>query len=311
MSLITLRGRHARSARVRSRAVPPEPVAPSGVFSRATYEALDGVVPAAVARAVVDRALRAADVGSVPEDVGSFRWFAEGPLRSELGRILGEDEIARVFERLGDVLWMATSDVRALGVARTWARRSTPTEIPSSGTHARIPSDPVSDRDSGVAAKRPTIPAPSSPPAQVPAPRPRSPVPPAALGLSLRSPRMPAAPTAVLVVSLDPELAAATQQELGGRCPVLTIASPSDLARATTRAGDRVVVLVDTMLPSIEVPTFVGLAPILPPGTRVVLWGADERQLARLTTQHAVARDWLGSGEASSPGAFVLALACG
>lgn len=294
--------------------MPPEPATPNGLFARATREALEGAVAAPVARALLERALRAAALPAVPEDPGSFRWFVEGPLRVELERLLDAGEISAVIERLGDVLWMATSDIRALGVARSWSRRSAPTETPS-GTHARLPSDrPAAshERDSGVSAKRPTIPVPSSsPPARLPTiPRvPRSPLPPPPAGAALRSPRAPTAPSAVLVVSLDPSLAASTSRDVGGRCPVITISTPGDLARAATRSGDRVVVIVDTTLPSIEVPTFAGLAPILPPGTRVVLWGVDERQLARLAAQHPVARDWSASGEAVSPGTFALTLA--
>ena len=117
------------------------------------------------------------------------------------------------------------------------------------------------------------------------------------------------APSCVLVVSLDPALAAQTTAEIAGRCAVVVIATPTDLARAATRAGERIVVIVDTSLSAIDVPTFVGLAPILPADTSIVLWGVDERQHARLVSRYPAARAWVASGDSRTPGAFVLGLA--
>jgi hypothetical protein len=114
-------------------------------------------------------------------------------------------------------------------------------------------------------------------------------------------------PTAVLVISLDPSLMKQTTAEIAGRCNVVKIATPADLARAASSSGDRIVVIVDTALPSIDLRTFVGLAPILPAGARVVLWGADERQRTRLVAMFPVAASWIASGDSNTPGELALA----
>ena len=115
-------------------------------------------------------------------------------------------------------------------------------------------------------------------------------------------------PSCVLVLSLDPSLTAQATSEIAGRCPVLSIGAPADLARVASRSGDRIVVLIDTARPSIELPTFVGLVPILPPTTRVVLWGTDARQHGRLASMFPQASTWIASNASQTPGTFVLDL---
>jgi hypothetical protein len=208
-----------------------------------------------------------------------------------LGRVLDASDIAFVLERLGNVLWMATSDVRALNVARDWSDRRHGRAVPrESGSHPmlaspRSPMPPRPAMPSGVSVRR------SAPTMQ-----------------SLPRASALAAPTCVLVLSLDAALVAQTTREIGGRCSVLAVATPADLARASARAGERPVVLVDTTLPSIDPPTFVGLCPILPESTRVVLWGADARQLARLASRFPRAATWIASGDAHEPGLLALSL---
>jgi hypothetical protein len=322
-----------------------EPQRVLGTFARATRDALESVVAPSVAATILAQALAASGADAVPEEVMPFRVFVESALRDELARRLGPATVALVLERLGNVLWMATSDVRALNVARSWSGRGGPAKHesgsrPRPNTRSRESDQPQPDASS---AKRPTIPVPPSTPpdGKPPSGRPGSsppsvpeasalPRPPRmpgaprtepTSGVSLRVPRaavtvtsMPRAtsmhpmPTGVLVVTLDPALLERATAELAGRCPVVLISAPVDLARAATRAGDRVVVIVDTTLPSIELATFVGLAPILPPETRVVLWGADERQHARLVSRFPVARSWVPSGESSTPGTFASSL---
>jgi hypothetical protein len=121
-------------------------------------------------------------------------------------------------------------------------------------------------------------------------------------------PRVSGAPSCLLVVSRSAELSARTSAELDGQCLVTWIAGPADLARAATRSGDRVVVLFDASDPSIDVATFVGLVPILPSGTRVVLSGTDARARAHLAAQFPSTRSWLPCVEGRTPGAFVLTL---
>ncbi|MFO0680880.1 MAG: hypothetical protein U0234_02460 [Sandaracinus sp.] len=264
------------------------PASPLTPFARAIREALEASLTPAVADALLRRALEAAGRPGVPEDVGEFRAFVEGPLSTEMARVLDPAGVSLALARLGDVLWMATSDVRALSVARAWSDRpkravTAPALVPQSGAHPRL----------GV---------------REPQPRRSSMPPPRESGVA-PAPRALFEPTSLLVVTLDRALIAQATNEVGGRVPILAVATPVDLARAVSSAGERPVVLVDTTLPSIDLPTFVGLAPILPPDARVVLWGASPHQLPRLATKFPRMVGWLASGESREPGRLALSLA--
>jgi hypothetical protein len=243
-----------------------EPARHVGPFERAVREALEAEVSRVIADALLGRALALSRRARVPEEIGEFRAFVEDALCVEMRRVLDPVQVTLVLERLGHVLWMATSDVRALNVARDWTGRSSSAPSRESGP----------PRESG---SRPRI-----------------------------APEPLVAPSCVLVLTLDAQLVVQTRSEIAGRCPVVSVATPSDLARMVSRAGDRPVVLVDTALPSIEVPTFVGLCPILPPLACVVLWGADARQLARLGAQFPRAQSWIASAEARAPGLLALSV---
>lgn len=100
-------------------------------------------------------------------------------------------------------------------------------------------------------------------------------------------------PTAVLALTLDEGLLSQLRTGLAMHCPVRPIVAPPELAGALVTSGDRIVVLIDTALPSIDVRTFAGLAPILPPNTRVVLFGATEWQRERLAAMVPAATSWV------------------
>lgn len=256
-------------------------------FARAIREALETTVSASVADALLVRALGAAGRRDVPEEVSEFRAFVEGPLSREMARVLDPAGVSLVLARLGDVLWMATSDVRALSVARAWSDRPKTTGpwadvLPQSGAHPRLGT-------------------------REPQPRRSSMPPPRESGVS-PPPRALYEPSCVLVLTLDAALVQQTTREIAGRAPVVSVATPVDLARALSEAGERPLVLVDTTLPSIPLPTFVGLVPILPPDARVVLWGATPQQLARLATKFPRIATWIASGEARDPGRLALSL---
>jgi hypothetical protein len=277
-------------------------------FAQATREVLETAIAPSIARALLDRAAATSVWGRVPDDASDFRTFVEGPLRIELERLLDPSEIAFVQERLAQVLWTATGEPRVLG-----ALPRPTSDAHQSGSHPK------------VAERRPTMPAPaSSPPEGVPSiPRPpRSPLPvrpapmsgvaPRATRLAPTARAMPRAetpwPSCVLVVSRDASLSVHTSAELAGQCAMTVITSPTDLARAATRSGDRVVVVLDAIEPSIDIGTFVGLLPILPIDTRVVLVGTDARTRAHLAAQFPVTRTWIPCADGRTPGAFVLGM---
>jgi hypothetical protein len=350
-------------------------------------EALESVVAPPTAQNILTDALKRGALPSVPEEIETFRRFCEGPFRVTVRSALGKDSVEHVFERLGHVLWMATSDVQALEAARAWSRGTGDLPaIPDSTIPEADPSlfleDLEEEEDSGVrhvepmpaptpsvkaatsatigrlraptltrsaaprpaiearftplppsptpkratplppsdALRRPTTPVPPSMPLP-PAPTPRrmTPLPPPGDRLSplpgvptpvRRSSSPPAArvPSAIIVVTLDDRLVQSIREDLSGQCPVRSVGTPNELAFALTKAGDRLVVVVDTALPAIDVPTFAGLAPILPATAKVVLWGASPRQQARLAATFPAAASWLPSGVATRAGLFVLDL---
>ncbi len=322
--------RFARGACILRRAVAEQPVRMVATFARATRAALESVAAPPIATSLLFRAVAASGLSSVPEDIAAFRSFVDGPLRVELQRSLGAGAVTLVVGQLGHALSSARADAGAIHTAPH-----------QSGSHPVVRrrdsllSPPLSGHEGPISARHPTLPAPSNTTAASSRPPvatsgsdrvlrgPRSPVPmrtedapPDARRLRPPAVTVPAMarvsgaplPSCVLVVSLDAALAREVATEIDGRCAVIAIATPSDLARAATRTGDRIVVLVDSTLPAIDLPTLVGLAPILPPDTRIVLWGADERTRARLASQFPATRTWVPSGDSTTPGTFALSI---
>lgn len=362
----------------------PSRPATGGPFARSVREALESAVSPETALHVLDEALDQAGMNAVPEEIEPFRRFCEGPFRRAVVGTLGKTAIEQVFERLGHVLWMATSDVNALETARAWSRgdiqardddsgvrnvgpeeRLTPTPSEgdardsstraregsqprgasgsqprgTSGSQPRTSVDPRSEPED--AGRMPMVPSPRTgsvtlgrmPTIQQPAqrttmeiraagssdPRSASSPPPRRDSASLlhrdspqREGSRPSptprhdAPSSVLVVTLDTRLVNDLRLELKDHCPVRCIHEPSEIASAVITGGSRLVVLIDTALPSIGVPTFAGLAPVLPAGTRVILWGASLRQQQRLASMFPIASSWISSNGAPNAGRFIL-----
>ena len=91
--------------------------------------------------------------------------------------------------------------------------------------------------------------------------------------------------------------------ETGSKCPFEVVAeSKEELMQHVGRlAGSRIAVVLDTGVPSIDLPTFASVASALPSRTHVVLWGTDERQKRRVVDMFPQARAWVASGSAESP----------
>jgi hypothetical protein len=105
----------------------------------------------------------------------------------------------------------------------------------------------------------------------------------------------------VLVLSLDPALVQQASRELAGVRAVVRVGSQAELVRAMTLHRTRgFCVLVDSALPSVDLPAFAALSSLLPPGTRVVLWGTSERQKNRLVGVFPQVAAWIASGDAAS-----------
>ncbi len=307
---------------------------PSGPLTRCIREALESAVSPAGANNILAEALKRASLRAVPEDTEAFRVFCEGPFRTVALSAMGEDA-QEVFERLGHVLRTATNDPSAL----------VPPSERKSGTHVapgREAPSIASAAESGSSLRRPELRAGSPAPAgrtapivsptaptigAMPAVRVSPPGDPSPSAAARFAPLPPTptpvrslhptrdgaprrAPTAVLVVTMDAGLIRSVESELAAYCRVKLIGSVADLAAAGASAGERCVVVIDTAMPSIDVPKFVGLMAMLPREARVVLWGVAPRQQQRLATLFPQAANWIASGTSElTLGRFVLGLA--
>jgi hypothetical protein len=280
-------------------AVAEQPARVLAPFARATREALESVAAGPVATSLLFRALTASSFASVPEDTSGFRAFIDGALRTELQRTLGPAAVTLVLGRLGQVALMNET---ATGPTSSWPPKSRH----ESGSHPVVRTREPFPAQGAPAAKRQTLPAPAMAANEGPARSERRLRPPAATLPAMPKMTRPL-PSCVLVVSLDKTFVSDVQREVGDRCPVVVVQSPAELARAATHAVSRIVVLVG-ILPSIDLPTFVGLAPILPADTRIVLWGTDQKTLQRLGTRLPASCDWIASGDSKTPGTFALSI---
>lgn len=310
----------------------PVPVAAVGPLQRALVEALESVAARDQVRGLLRGALLASQLESVPEEVGAFRRFVDGALAASLDRMLGAGAAEMVSEQLSHVLRL---------VAPAMRRQATGTsdeDADELSGERSVESIPPAPRSSGVGVRRPDIAAALRPPGpafeeplSAPAlfrPRPsahesgtqrksaiaRVSSPSLPRGSQpgvdeVRGPRSGARVVAreILVVSLDASLALEIDARLGGQSRVTPIATVTELTSTLGRlAGQRIAVVLDTGVPSIDVPTFASLAPSLPAGARVVLWGTDERQKRRLGDMFPEARAWVASNDAESPAELLL-----
>ncbi|WP_236519367.1 hypothetical protein [Sandaracinus amylolyticus] len=285
---------------------------------------------------LISMALSAAGRGAVPEDAAPFAAFVEGALRTVVVQTLGHPSYEVVSERLSHVLAMATSQVRAreahehaieereedsrvrLAALPEAGRPGAVVEVddpelPPPSDEILIPPAPRVPRQAQTLGRiqasrggmsrgaieedaRRYIPPPTPPPTLAEPEVPAAPV--QRTGDTVRPPRT--APSRVLVATLDPLLIAETEGRLTGRSDVLAVGTTAELLTHTGAPG-RIAIVIDTALPSIDVPTFAALAPSFPLGTVVVLWGMSERQKARLVAMFPIAASWIASGVAASP----------
>ncbi|AKF09712.1 hypothetical protein DB32_006861 [Sandaracinus amylolyticus] len=299
-------------------------------------EALESVASEPMVPRLIAMALSAAGRGAVPEDAAPFAAFVEGALRTVVVQTLGHPSYEVVSERLSHVLAMATSQVRAREThdhavdEREEDSRVRLAALPEAGRPGAVveiedpelppPSDEIlippaprvprqaqtlgriqasrgSSRGAIEEDARRYVPPPTPPPVlaepEIPPPAPAQ-----RTVDTVRPPRT--APSRVLVATLDPLLIGETEGRLSGRSDVLAVGTTAELLAHTSAPG-RIAIVIDTALPSIDVPTFAALAPSFPLGTVVVLWGMSERQKQRLVAMFPIAASWIASGVAASP----------
>jgi len=247
-----------------------------GPFSRSVREALESVVSSDVAEDVIGSALAIAGRATIPEDAPPFAAFYEGPLRAIVSARLGQGALDIVDERLAHVLRMAQSQVRP---CETMA----PPQL-----HAASPQERAADE--GVL--------PGAPPGHETTPwstelwEEDSAVRVTPRGLEAAS--SPAPAPVVLALTLDPLLVADVQTRFPAS-RVLSISSMHALLAQLSTAHLRLTIVIDTVLPSIDVPTVASLATAIPDSALVVLWGMSERQKERLVALFPIARTWVAA----------------
>ena len=294
----------------------PVPSAPVGPLSRALFEALESVAARDQVRSLLRGALLSAHLESVPEEIGAFHQFTDGALRESLERVLGASAAEMVVEQLGHVLRM---------VAPVVARRATGTTDDADDLSGERIVDAVPARSSNVtrrpelAALRDTMPleAPTLFPPRSTAfesgtqrKRPLARVTRESRGgleeVAPSSSGSRALATDVIVVSLDPHVAIDVETRLRGRSRVRGVVTVAELMLAIHEVGSgRLAIVLDTGVPSIDVPTFASLG-IAPP-TQVVLWGTDDRHKARLAQIFPQVTSWVASNAYESPADVLLA----
>ncbi len=310
----------------------PVPVVPLGPLQRALLEALETVAAREPVRALLRAALDRAGIRAIPEDASAFQSFVAGALTITLAERLGEGAAEMVSEQVLHVVRLVAPAMRrqATGteddVDELSGERSV--EAPSAGARASgagparprpevhrapLPRSPASSQLSPLEA--PVLFPPRSPPhesgtkrkagAPLAGTRASSPTPPAGtIAQEQAGPASGARAVAaeVLVVTLDPRLVREVETRLSGRSRVSAVVTLAELMQHVGRlAGSRIAVVLDTGVPSIDLPTFASVASALPSRTHVVLWGTDERQKRRVVDMFPQARAWVASGSAESP----------
>lgn len=313
--------------------MPPARASLEGPFARSVREALESVASPELVERVIAMSLVAARRATIPEDAAPFSAYVEGPLRGIVMQLLGYAEYEVVAERLAHVLQMATSQissrrttsrtpekgpddeyweedsqVRLTGAPGSLERPALELDLddpafhlPAPTAHDRLPVPTRTSSAPRVTAAGRAIARITTPPRPMPAAAAsKRPTP-----VTLRPPS--AAPEHVIVLTLDPLLVAETESRLRGS-RILCVDTTGALLTTLASARGRVAIVVDSALPSIDVPTVAALADAFPAGTVVVLWGMSERQKDRLAAMFPVARGWIAGGVAASP-ADVLAQA--
>lgn len=312
----------------------PVPSVPGNLLHRALVEALESVATREQSDILLRRALLVARLEGVPDEGAAFHQFVQGALQLTLQQALGTSSAELVCEQAWHVVRLVAPSLRrqATGTGddadELSGERSV--ETPSArgsgvGTVRRRP-------EAASAGRAVSVPPPALPPLEAPIlfPRARSnesgtqrrrdaitPVapPPAPIARissqpprggveEVRGPRSDAraAILEILVVTLDPRLVRDVEGEVAGRCRVTPVLTLADLVTQLGRlSSTRIGVVLDTGVPSVDLPTFASIAGTLPAGAQVVLWGTDERQKLRAVAMFPRAAAWVASGAAASP----------
>lgn len=234
-------------------------------------EAVDVVAAPGLRERILADALRRARRREVPEPLHRLRDFVNGELREAMIDALGAQTAMQVIEHLEPILDVLELDEEEISEIR-----------PSAGL---VPGTPGMPRDElptrehaviGDARREPDMLAESGEMT--------------VLGHGNENPTdVPPdmAPVAILTTR-NPEVASALRSGLGDAVEVRTVTDAISFLDAVQSTPSLAVVVVDACSPSVQPVTLAAMAPDLPPGVRVLMWGVTgtvEKEITELGSQ--------------------------
>jgi hypothetical protein len=294
----------------------PAPVSP---LARALDEALGAVAAPAQARVILRSALLRAGIEAPPVEPASLHRFVEDALLGSVEQALGRDAAELVGQQIEQVLRIVAPSIvrRATGTSNDADEASGERSVePVPTAKSSDVRQPIRPRADIAAALRPP------PRSEMPTPEDLAPIdapilfpsrprhnesgtqrkgaavaritgdPTARRGIvETQGPRTQ--PVEVLLVTLDKGLATDLETLVGTRGRVTLMRDVETLTLAL-KLGTRCLVLIDATLPSIDVAT---LARHAMSDARIVLFGVEERQRARIAAQFPQAAAWIACAD--------------
>lgn len=224
-----------------------------GRMARTVREVLGSVFAPDLRDRILEDALDRGRESTVPEEAARARDFVEGPLRATIFEHGGIEAADAVMEGLDPILEMAGSHVRMKDTRRVDETQVEPRRAPST-IPAPAADDEIPGEDSHVtAAQRP-----------------------------------------VMMATLDRTGVDGVARCLVGRAEVRQVGDVFDLVSAMDVHSSRAPLLViDCCLPAVDPATVATMLPVVPRGSRVILWGATERMRADLELVAPAAAEWI------------------
>lgn len=294
---------------------------PMGMMSHAVREAIDAMASPEVRDHVLTTALSAAGEVEVPEAGDRLRRFVTNYLGPSLRDRLGYDVAEAILDSLEPIVARASDEISAVRAA------AAPSQRPS-GTKPQFPIPPHAPADAGDRAtpvvpsksedmltldpdddwpeltiesprsrSEPRVPAPrthSSGKVRKPEPFEANDVEPVAARVTMPAPDAPRELPVVLIASANRTRIGELEGLLAARAGVTGVHDPIGLLDALQASAERhPVLIVDCRNPCVRATTIAAMAPDLPSGTTVVLWGADETIDAELDDVEPASRDWI------------------
>jgi len=270
-------------------AQPSHTPAGENLVTRAIREALEAIASPEVTQRIVERGLHMAGLSAIPAGGEEFRTFVTRHLKRAVDFALGDETAEAFVEDLRPILRMA-DDLDDVSHVRA-SRSDSPPE--GAVPRRRLPSLPE------LNLRNPKVP--KAPPPGISAPVPGAPpstAPPEdesywdeELPVTSESPSVPTA----LIATLDIDRIHRLGAHLMGEATVHLVGDIVELLEAL-HEEKRPVVVIDCMNPSIQPATIATVAPDLPEGSTVVLWGAGDALYRQLESLADHTRRWLRCG---------------